>query len=75
VIGLPLSEPRVKLTLISPDATWVAVTPVGAAGEPTITDREGADARPVPRALVAVTVQVYVLAVVTPVTTIGTAPG
>jgi hypothetical protein len=63
-MALPLFAPGVNATRIWPDATCVAVTPVGAAGEPTITATDGAEARPAPRALVAVTVHVYTLAVV-----------
>jgi hypothetical protein len=40
---------------------------------PTITGSDGAEADPVPRALLAVTVQVYVDAVVSAVTVIGLA--
>jgi hypothetical protein len=50
-----------------------ALTPVGGAGDPTITGADGADPRPTPRALVAFTVHVYVPPVLNPATVIGAA--
>ena len=64
-----------NVTLIWRDATFTAVTPVGAAGEPTITGNDAADATPAPRALVARTVHVYDLAVVTAETVMAAADG
>jgi hypothetical protein len=68
----PLFAPAVNVTRSAPAATFTAVTPVGAAGEPTITPGAPAGG-PVPREFVAFTVHVYVFAVVTPVTTSGLA--
>ncbi len=61
VSGLPLVAPCVKVTLNDP-VEWVvesdvAITPVGAAGEPSITAADGDEAGPAPTALVEVTVQ------------------
>jgi hypothetical protein len=62
VIALPLSAPRVNVTVNEPVADVVdpdtAFTAVGAAGAPTITGSDGADTRLAPRALLAVTVHV-----------------
>ena len=62
VIALPLSAPSVKVTTNEPVVVVVdpdtAFTPVGAAGAPTVTGSDGADAKLVPRAFVAVTLQV-----------------
>jgi hypothetical protein len=62
VIALPLFAPILYVTVNEPVAVVVAcdtaLTAVGAAGEPTITASDGADARPAPRAFVALTVQV-----------------
>src|SRR4029077_19519452 len=59
VIALPLFAPIVNVTTNEPVAVVVepdfATTAVGAAGEPTITGSEGADAKPAPRAFVAFT--------------------
>ena len=75
VIALPLLAPIVNVTVNEPVATVVepdtAFTFVGAAGEPTITAGDAADARPAPRALVALTVHVYVFPVVAAVTVSG----
>ena len=59
MVALPLLTPGAKATDTGPVAVVVdpdvARTAVGAAGDPTTTDADGADAGPVPRALVAVT--------------------
>ena len=73
VIGLPPSELGVKLTiaLAFPPA---AVPIVGATGSPVgVTGFDAADGSPVPAMLLAVTVKVYVLPLVSPVTVIGLA--
>ena len=70
---LPLFTPAVKLTFSWPLATLTADTPVGAAGEPTITGNEATDANPAPRPFVARTTHVYVFAVVRPDTVSGLA--
>ena len=64
VIALPLFAPGVKETESDPDPVLVTTPIVGGAGLPTITAAEGFEAGPVPRALVARTVQVYDFAVV-----------
>ena len=79
VIALPLFAPIVNVTVNDPVVVVAgpdtALTFVGAAGEPTITASDGADAAPVPMALVAWTVHEYVAPVVKPVTVNGdTAP-
>jgi hypothetical protein len=75
VIALPLFAPIVNVTLRDPVAIAVepetAFTAVGGAGEPTITGNDAAEARPTPRPLIAFTVHVYDLPVVTPVTVMG----
>ena len=75
VTGLPLPAPPVKETTSDPVVVAVepetTVTAVGAAGAPTMAAADGADARPSPRAFVAVTVQVYVF----PVVRLGTVSG
>lgn len=71
VTALPLSAPGVNETFSEPGTTLTAVACVGAPGEPTITEADGADAGPVPRAFVAFAVHVYLFAVVTPVTVNG----
>ena len=62
VIALTLSAPSVNVTVNEPVVVVVdpdtALTPVGAAGEPTITAPDAADAGPVPTTFVAVTVKV-----------------
>jgi hypothetical protein len=62
VIALPLFAPSAKVTTSEPVVVAVeadtARTPAGAAGDPTITGRDGTDAGPVPTAFVAVTVKV-----------------
>ena len=58
VTVLPLLAPGVKDTLTTPMPVSETPIAVGAAGEPTITAGEGDDASPMPRAFVAVTVQV-----------------
>jgi hypothetical protein len=73
VIAEPLFAPMVNDTLICPAATFTADTPVGGAGEPTITGNDATDAKPAPRAFVALTVHVYDLPVVTAATVIGAA--
>jgi hypothetical protein len=77
VIALPLFAPIVNVTVNEPVAVVVeldtAFTFVGAAGEPTITESDGVEAALAPIALVALTVQAYVLAVVTADTVIGAA--
>jgi hypothetical protein len=62
VMALPLSAPRVNFTfselvdvMVAPA---LALTPVGAPGEPTITGPDALEAVPVPAALLALTVQV-----------------
>ncbi len=45
-----------------------AVTPVGATGAPTVTAPDATDCGPVPLAFLAATVNVYVVALVNPVT-------
>jgi hypothetical protein len=76
-VAAPLFAPAVKLTDAPPVAFVVdpvtAATAVGAAGDPTITAAEAVEAVPGPTAFVAVTVQVYVRAVVSAVTVIGLA--
>src|SRR5450631_960844 len=59
VIALPLFAPGVKVILSCPDATFTALTAVGAEGEPTTTASDATDGKPAPRPLVAVTVHVY----------------
>ena len=73
VIARPLLAPALNDTLREPEATLTALRWVGAPGEPTITAADGEDAGPVPRALVALTVHVYLLAVVRCVTVKGDA--
>jgi hypothetical protein len=62
VIALPLFAPSAKVTVSEPVLVAVdadtAFTAPGAAGDPTITGSDGADARLAPRALLALTVQV-----------------
>ena len=58
VTRLPLLDPGVKDTFSRPDAVRFAVTFVGAAGAPTITDGDFAEAGLVPIWLVALTVHV-----------------
>jgi hypothetical protein len=62
VIALPLFAPIVNVTVKEPVAVVVdpdtAFTPVGAAGEPTITGNDAADAAPAPTTFVALTVHV-----------------
>ena len=55
----------------------VAVTPVGAEGTVAVgvTGAEGAEAGPVPKAFVAVTVNVYVVPIVSPTTVHESMPG
>ena len=56
-------------TVTEPDPAVAAVTPVGAAGTaPGVTALDGAEAVPVPRELVAVTLNVYAVPLVSPVT-------
>jgi hypothetical protein len=59
VIALPLLAPGVNDTVTGAVVVvvepGVALTAVGAAGDPTITAADGGDATPTPRALVAVT--------------------
>ena len=75
VIALPLFAPIVNVTVNEPVVVVAgpdtALTFVGAAGEPTITASDGADATPVPIPFVAWTVHVYVAAVVKAVTVNG----
>jgi hypothetical protein len=72
VIADPFAGGAVKLTTASslPDA---ALTPVGAPGAPTTTALETADGGPVPSVFVAVTVNVYEVPFVNPVTVSGLA--
>ena len=64
----PLAEAAVQETVAEPTPA-VADTPVGAAGRPDgVTELEAAEARPVPLPLVAVTVKVYAVPLVRPVT-------
>lgn len=58
VMAAPLFAPAVNETRICPAAVFSSAMPVGAAGDPTITDNEGAEASPAPRAFVAFTLQV-----------------
>ena len=58
VIVLPLLAPAAKDTRSEPFATFVALTAVGAAGDPTISAPEATDAAPAPAALIAFTVHV-----------------
>ena len=62
VMALPLLAPSAKVTLSEAVVVVVdsdtAFTAVGAAGAPTATGREGAEARLAPRTLLALTVQV-----------------
>jgi hypothetical protein len=62
VMALPLLAPRAKVTLSEPAVVVVdpdtALTAAGAAGAPTTTGREGAEAKLAPRALPAWTVHV-----------------
>ena len=58
-------------TVTEPDPAVAAVTPVGAAGTAPalgVTALDGAEAVPVPRELVAVTLNVYAVPLVSPVT-------
>jgi hypothetical protein len=77
VIALPLLAPAVNDTVSGAVVVVVdpatALTAVGAAGDPSITAGDGVDAALVPMALVALTVHLYVFAVVTEVTVIGAA--
>jgi hypothetical protein len=77
LIEEPLFVPAVKLTVSDPVEPNVerdkAFTFVGAAGDPRITGNDAADVGPDPAAFVALTVHVYVPAVVRPGTTIGLA--
>ena len=57
-IALPLSAPIVKVTRSVPDKIFAATTAVGGAGEPTIIGPDAADASPIPRAFLAVTLHV-----------------
>ena len=69
-MGLPPSAGAVQLTVAEP-LPGRADAPVGAAGAVApagVTAFDGADAGPVPTALVAVTVNVYVVPFVRPVT-------
>ena len=60
---------------VAPLSTGVLVSPVGALGRPiTVTDELAVDAAPVPAALVAVTVNVYAVPAVRPVTVHCNAP-
>ena len=77
VIGLPPFEGAVQLTTAEP-LPAVAVTAVGAAGAVTetgVTAGEAADEGPVPTALVAATVKVYAVPLVSPVTVAVVAGG
>jgi hypothetical protein len=60
LMALPLSVPSAKVTVKEPVEVVVdpdtAFTPVGGAGEPTITAADAADGGPVPTPLVAATV-------------------
>jgi hypothetical protein len=67
-VNVTINEP--VAVVVEPD---FATTPVGGAGEPTITAGDAADGRLVPATFVAVTLHVYVFAVVTPLTVIATA--
>jgi len=67
----PLSAGATKLTANAPRPP-VIVTPVGTPGNPTgKTEFDAADAAPVPTSFVAVTVQMYAVPFVRPVTVIG----
>ena len=72
IAGPPLLVGAVKLTAALPFPP-VAKTPVGAPGAIAagVTAAEAADALPVAAALVAVTVKVYAVPFVSPVTVIG----
>jgi hypothetical protein len=75
MIALPLGLDAVKLTVNGPLDEVVepgtAFTLTAGPGAPTITVGDGEDACPGPRAFVAVTVHVYVLASVSAMTEIG----
>jgi len=72
VIGAPFAADAVKLTLALPEPAVAALTPVGAPGTPAgVTAFDGFDAGPVPFAFVAVTVNVYAVPFVSPLTRIG----
>jgi hypothetical protein len=77
VIAAPSSAPAVKVTTSGPVAAVAAPDTacglVGAEGAPTTNCADGADARPVPREFVPVTLHVYVLPVVRPDNAIGLA--
>ena len=70
-----MAEPPLLIGAVQDMVTWafpaVAVTPVGAPGTVLldgVTDEEGEDATLVPAALVAVTVKVYAVPLVSPAT-------
>jgi hypothetical protein len=69
----PLFAPAVNDTASEPAADGSTVTPVGAAGAPTTTAADAADAALLPIALFAFTEHAYDLPVVAPVTVIGLA--
>ena len=71
-MGLPPSDAgAVQVTVADPEPP-VATTLVGAPGTagPGVTELDGADAGPVPIAFVAVTVKVYAVPLVSPVTVV-----
>lgn len=73
MIGLPFAAGAVKVT-VAPPFPATAVTPVGVPGTETgVTPADGRDAVPVPSTFVAVTVNVYAVPFVNPVTVIGLA--
>jgi hypothetical protein len=78
VTGLPPSEGAVQDTTAEPSPA-VADTPVGAsgavAGAVGVTDADAADAGLVPTALVALTVKVYAVPLLRPVTVVLVAGG
>jgi hypothetical protein len=73
LIAAPLAAGLTNVTRSCPDATFATVGFAGWAGAPTVIAPEATDFGLVPRAFVAVTVQVYSFAVVAPVTVIGPA--
>ncbi len=72
MIGLPFVSAAVKATEADPSPA-VAVPMVGAPGKPAcgVAELEAAEGAPVPMALVAVTVKVYAVPLVRPLTVIG----
>ena len=69
----PVAAGAVQLTTDCVLPPLVPATPVGAPGVPSVIELEAAEAGPVPMALVAVTVKVYVVPFVSPVIVQGDA--